>query len=433
MQNRDRIEILEAAYDIGGTDQTWLERLAAASLPHLDRGRGVSAFFFDAHPQRPFRTWGFVGAGDGGDREFAQAAMSFSSFHEQPFLDHSFRSPTLHAYTSEALASAGLYERMLDGWANLSENVPFRDVLMTKHLDANAQGCALASPDPAPEAVSAGARQRWTRIAVHMGAGLRLRQALAARAAANSEEAVLEPDGRLLHADGQAREPDARDALRRAVQDIETARGPLRRRDADEALNLWQGLVDGQWSLIDRFESDGRRFFVAFRNPELPPADLALRPREKQVATLAALGRSQKLIAYELGLSEGAVARYLSDALAKLRLDSSVELGVLGAQLGIRWNETGTASVNTLMLADGGGIELAVAAGSETAWPDVLTVSEGEIASMALAGMSNEAIADTRHCSVSTIANHLAAVYRKLGISGRGELGRFARAGDSSV
>ena len=41
-------------------------------------------------------------------------------------------------------------------------------------------------------------------------------------------------------------------------------------------------LLEGRWSLVDRFDSDGRRFIVAYRNPPgvLNPRRLTARERE---------------------------------------------------------------------------------------------------------------------------------------------------------
>jgi DNA-binding CsgD family transcriptional regulator len=51
-----------------------------------------------------------------------------------------------------------------------------------------------------------------------------------------------------------------------------------------------------------------------------------------------------------------------------------------------------------------------------------LTPSEQAVVALAVAGRSNGAIAAARGCSPRTIANHLAAAYQKLGLSGRREL-----------
>lgn len=60
-----------------------------------------------------------------------------------------------------------------------------------------------------------------------------------------------------------------------------------------------------------------------------------------------------------------------------------------------------------------------------------LTTAEQEIALAVVAGHSSSAIAKQRGRSERTIANQLAAIYRKLGVSSRAELAaRLARDGD---
>ena len=51
-----------------------------------------------------------------------------------------------------------------------------------------------------------------------------------------------------------------------------------------------------------------------------------------------------------------------------------------------------------------------------------LTVAEQEVARLAVRGLSNEHIARARGSRARTVANQLATVYRKLGVSGRREL-----------
>jgi DNA-binding CsgD family transcriptional regulator len=78
-------------------------------------------------------------------------------------------------------------------------------------------------------------------------------------------------------------------------------------------------------------------------------------------------------------------------------------------------------------LAERARIELR-AAGGRSSGPGVqseqLTVSERRVAELAAAGRSNPEIAQTLFVTRKTVETHLGHVYRKLGISGRGELGR---------
>ena len=113
--------------------------------------------------------------------------------------------------------------------------------------------------------------------------------------------------------------------LRDAVERQETARGRLRT-DPDRALEIWMGLVAGRWSLVDRYEKGGRRYLVARRNESDVSEPAALTSRERAVARLAAIGLSNKWIAYELGLSASTVATHLAFALRKLKLKTRTEL-----------------------------------------------------------------------------------------------------------
>jgi DNA-binding NarL/FixJ family response regulator len=139
-------------------------------------------------------------------------------------------------------------------------------------------------------------------------------------------EAILTPDGRVAHATGVAALDGARRALSDAVRAAERARGRLRRVDPREALELWQAMAGGRWALVDEFDSDGRRYVVARVTDLVAATPGVLSKRESQVAKLAALGHSNKMIAYELGLSTSTVATYLSRAVEKSGARSVREL-----------------------------------------------------------------------------------------------------------
>jgi DNA-binding CsgD family transcriptional regulator len=139
-------------------------------------------------------------------------------------------------------------------------------------------------------------------------------------------EAVLSSSGKIHDARGPARSQSSLDVLRRAAINHEKARGALRKRDPEEALSLWHGLVAGRWSLVDSFESDGRRFLVARENSPRLARRLALTPTELRVVQLVAVGHANKLVAYELGLSTCSVAMHLRRAMAKLGLQHRSDL-----------------------------------------------------------------------------------------------------------
>jgi DNA-binding NarL/FixJ family response regulator len=137
---------------------------------------------------------------------------------------------------------------------------------------------------------------------------------------------VLTPTGMVEHADGDATTRAARERLREAVSALDRARGGLRRRDPDGAVDLWRVLVASRWSLVETFESDGRRYLVARVNEPRSGEFAPLTPREHDVLGYARMGHHNKLIAYELGLAPSTVRVLLSRAAAKLGATSRADL-----------------------------------------------------------------------------------------------------------
>jgi DNA-binding CsgD family transcriptional regulator len=168
----------------------------------------------------------------------------------------------------------------------------------------------------------------WTRVSSHLVAACRLRERLlnAPAAIAADGEAVLTPGGSVEHAVADAAEKSARAILRDAVLDRERALANANRSSAREALDLWKGLVEGRWSLVDRFDSDGRRYVVAHANDLHSPGPRTLTAQERDIVAVAAAGLPIKVIAYELGLSVPRVSNILRAAMMKLGIASRAEL-----------------------------------------------------------------------------------------------------------
>lgn len=197
------------------------------------------------------------------------------------------------------------------------------DFILLNAVDSDFRGAVIGWT--VREARNLATHPRYARIAAHVAAARRLKTSL------EQIEAVLAPDGTVLHAEGPATASTARDRLRQAARSLDRAR--VSSTDTDEALALWQGLVEGRWSLVDRFESDGRRFLVARRNDAHRFDPRALTALERAVLPYAAMGHPNKMIAYELGLSETAVANHLAELTRKLGLGNRTELAGLLASL----------------------------------------------------------------------------------------------------
>ncbi len=167
------------------------------------------------------------------------------------------------------------------------------------------------------------------RLSAHLSSAVRLRAVAGLAAQAHPEEgaeAVLDTAGRVVHAAGEAQPGEARRSLTEAVRRMDRARGTLRRSDPEEALALWQGLVDGRWSLVDQCDSDGKRYLLARRNEPGVRDPVALTARERSVLAFAAMGHQNKHVGYLLGISAAAVAAHLESLKRKLRLRSRLDL-----------------------------------------------------------------------------------------------------------
>jgi DNA-binding CsgD family transcriptional regulator len=328
----DWIRIIETAYDLVDDEEKWLKGVAQAARPALDRGLGVVGYFFDASGDR-LKTFGYLGAGaDREQVEFARRTHDVPAWQSPELLRVTYRSGAALHYSFEM---GSKWERQLfAGTPQPNPRSPIHRVLILNASDPSHKGCTLGAADPDPSLNVMKRRPQWAGVAAHIAAGLRLRRRLAKLADPSSHaEAILSPSGAVLHAEAAAVPRTAREALRDAAVAIDKARGRLRRADPDSALQMWRALTDGRWSLIDRFDRDGRRFMVAHRNDATTRRLRALSAREHQVASYAAMAHSNKLIAYELGLSMGTVSSHLRAALAKLGLRSRVELVRLGTNL----------------------------------------------------------------------------------------------------
>jgi DNA-binding CsgD family transcriptional regulator len=201
----------------------------------------------------------------------------------------------------------------------------------------DASGCAFSFSAPMPDLRRPSRREAgpWRRIAVHIAAGARLRATLKGathREPTRGVDAVLSPAGVVQHAEPEAQGAEGRQALRDAARSIDRARTRRVRRDDGEALDLWQGLVAGRWSLVEQFDSDGRRFMVARRNDPQVTDPRALNLRERQVLAYVAIGHPAKLIGYSLGVSPSSISTTRRTAMRKLGLKTTADVVRLFAQ-----------------------------------------------------------------------------------------------------
>lgn len=402
----DPIAVVEAAYELETPLEAWLQRLAQRIRPDLDCGSGAQATLYGASPAHS----GVVAAG------MAGAPPGLVQWLEDKRVQEGLPSPAAlatlplghHSYSELAHAK---------GWGSLHDLAPpldgtrIRDWRAVLTTDRSQWLLLVGGLSTRPEYTSRLRQHAYRRIAKHLGQAMRLRWALL-HGYPVIEEAVVSPSGAILHAEGDAKQPSVRDQLRAAAARIDRARGRLRNRAPMEALDLWHGIIDGRWSLVDRFESDGRRTLVAVRNDARCLDPRLLTPRQRQTVRLVAEGLSNKEIAHELGTTEGNIGTHVASALHKLGAACRTDLAA--------WAKSREAREATFRW---GGLDMAIAS-SASSPPDIpgLTPTERNIVHAALRGMTDRQIASTRGRSPRTVANQLRSIFRKLGVQSRAEL-----------
>lgn len=315
------LRVVDCAYDLACDDDAWVAGLADALTPLVDSGAGVHAFRFD------LRHGGLASP------VFAGGEDDWRASWREVWWDGLMR--RLPGETLRTMVEFGPVSHTTELWAATAAAIPtFEEFLVRGGRDAiptlGAASAGLRYPDSlnvvardtsgvgvafcanretvVTAAVPKRTRTLLERLVAHVASALRLRRARASEHALDDAEAVVDARGGLVHAAPELA-PIARGALRDAARKVLAARRVPADRGPD-VLELWRALYGGEFSLLDTFDSDGRRFVIARRNaPGAPSSETALAPRQRRILALLAGGCTNKLIAYELGLAPATVAR----------------------------------------------------------------------------------------------------------------------------
>ena len=324
------IDLVEASYNLELPATEWLPNVLHAGESLLDFGLGY---------------YGAVSAGvsEQGVPIFTQVHAAEGA-EELPI--QSLRAAQEAGPDSVKLTSEGSLGRVVvlsenrNRWPRayeaLTRNIGCKDLLSLAAVDPDHCGVSIGIPSPEPLALDARQREYWQMIEVHLAAGHRLRRSLGVQGTAPgmpitevplNAEALVDPTRFVVsEAKGSAQGKEAATTIREAARLVDKARGPLRKRDPEEALRIWEGLVRGRWTLVDWFDTDGRRFVLAKPNTPNVVDPRGLSELEAQVATYASNGESSKIISYRLGLSPSYVSRLLGDAMRKLGVKTQPQL-----------------------------------------------------------------------------------------------------------
>jgi DNA-binding NarL/FixJ family response regulator len=393
-------EITRSAYAFSGDLGQWAAGVHEALGPSLDCGQGTLVGVVE-FTQKGLRIRHL--ASRGGASRMHHAIVRLSAFLAPTKLRESFFNGRVLGASSSHYSDADFVRMQARARGGRT-----RDAAGWCVNDAVDHGFMVVSPSPDllrfPEQPSPVVR----RLGAHIATGLRLQRVLGSAAFEDpSVEAILDPEGRPQHTVGMARMRGALESLRLSVL--------ARARENDDELAAdpaWNAVIAGRWSLVDRFDSDGRRYVIAYRNPPGVLDPRRLTPREEGVVALAAIGRSNKEIAGELGVTQSTVGTLLAGALTKLGLASRTMLPLFWRDLHGRAWAVSNAEAPLIALSHH----------DDPKSFSTLTPAERAVALALLRGLSDRNIAQARNSSRHTVSKHVTAIYKKLGVSSRVEL-----------
>lgn len=195
----------------------------------------------------------------------------------------------------------------------------------------------------------------------------------------------------------------------RALAELATEESRWGARDGGDPVAFLYEALEGRWSFVARaWREDARVFELTARCPAMP-----LSPRERDVFALVARGASNEEAAHVLGVLGSTLCGHVGAITRRMRA-RPIDLVAFGPLLEhverggpCRLLRRGHAAILTYP--------------TPIAITRALTPSELLVARVVADGASNVEIALARGTSVRTVANQIAALYRKLGARCRRE------------
>jgi DNA-binding NarL/FixJ family response regulator len=392
---RIRKLLVESAYRLDLSEAACVEELARAAAGAFDRCHPAAAFVTARSAGGGFDLRALVS----GERGLADALKQTVSWIPAIKQREMSSGQPIFATSSQVFGLPQM--KQLTAATGVPE---FAGVICPTGLGVLVVGSSKSEPLRA----TAADQLQWLPIAAHLGAAWRLRNAMMV---ARDGDVSFLPSGRLVEEGERPVAGRARALLRRAVEDRER----LRARDREA---FWPALIAGRWTLVDRFESSGRRLVIACRNDSLAAPYQALSGTEAAVLHRALAGDAGKVLAADLRVSEATISRLIASSLRRLGLRDLSEAAALRSLhvsiFGVG-HETTTIDIGVVSQRPADApVSLDASAR--------LTAGERDVLACVLEGHSHRAIAARRHSSPRTIANQVASIFKKLHVRSRREL-----------
>jgi DNA-binding CsgD family transcriptional regulator len=314
------LRAVETAYRIDLPADEWLQGMGESVLRLAGGGEDIVAFLFDASRDSAPVDLGPLWASGPGSPQLCEHSRSFHRHMTGSAYRLIFRGPgrpSINGLVTERLRTLGLEPAAFPPLVDLLRRLAVPELWSLWATVDGREGVGFVQPLAKPTRDELRPRGWWDRLGTHVAAGYRARRALAGASPLETAAGVFRPDGTPVRVP-RAHEHNI-DTWRRIVRTIDRARAAEFRKAEGDILNIWNGIIDGRWSLFDHIDTDGRRYVVLVETgAPSPQARRSLSSRESEVCLLAAEGLTNKEIAYELGLSLSSVATLLRRSLSKL-------------------------------------------------------------------------------------------------------------------
>jgi DNA-binding NarL/FixJ family response regulator len=187
---------------------------------------------------------------------------------------------------------------------------------------------------------------------------------------------------------------------------------------------LWFELCSGRMRLRETFATEQRYYAVIERIPA--GHRTAIRARSLDILTRVLLGENQKVIAVDLSLARSTITANMQVGLRIMGVRGKAHRApMLLTIAAFSAHRSGGATGRRSQLATsepGEPLSIVSVRRPDLDFPVPLSNAERIVLQALAAGFSHAEISTLRATSPRTIANQIAAAFRKLGVSGRGEL-----------
>ncbi len=426
VRTADLVALIEASYRTDGTADDWLFGIGDAFERLVGHGRGALLYRYrqDKGQLRPVGRPVFTHTRS--RFHFSQTLGRFAThagligfldrIHPQ-LAERSFLAPCGPGWLvaqASAIAERHRHPEWMVKPPPLATRLGITDIWGMNVPDARGGGLTIGCPERELREHPRAHFDAIASAADAIQAGQRLRGHVEGIDRSGSEEAVFSPDGKLADATGAARSPEARSTLSDVVRRLDSSRA-RQARSQWSGEPVWPGIISGRWSLVQRVETDGRRFIIAHANAKGVVNPRKLSPQEKEIANWAAAGLMNKEIASAAGCSVSSVEATLARVIKKLGLGSRLELVLdyKSASKSLAHHIGGLSADEPLVALES---QPRLNFGAD------LTEAQQEVATMIAQSYSNAEIARRRGTTTRTVANQVRAIFERCQVQSRAEL-----------